>query len=349
MRTIKKILIFTLILSPGLAFSQGELTNKEKVSVVTKIQELIDSNYIFVDQIEFVNNSLDSLYSTGKYEQITDYGKFAWTLTEDLRGITKDLHFRVNYNPDFIKMILSEPESDEEEDLNWEREQGLKENFGFSKIEILKGNIGYLKFNFFYPLDMVKPTIDAAMGFVCNTDALIIDLMDNQGGYGPTDNYIGSYFFDKEQIHWASSYDRPLNERTSDSTFNEISGKRMIDIPVTLLISKNTVSNAEKFAYCLQKLGRVKIIGQTSAGAANGSDFLVINENYGIQIPVVTITIPTTNSNWEGTGVQPDIEIKKEDALGVAYIETVDILIENSDDSEQIKKYNDIKTKINNR
>lgn len=349
MRTIKKILILSLILAPRLAFSQDKLSTTEKETVIIKIKELISDNYIFIKEIERVNRFLDSLYQTGKYDKIAEFGDFAETLTNDLRGTTKDLHFRVNYNPDFIKMILSEPESDEEEDLNWEREQGLKENFGFSKIEILEGNIGYLKFNFFYPLKMVKPTIDAAMGFVANTDALIIDLMDNQGGYGPTDNYLGSYFFDNKLIHWASSYDRPMNKRTSDSTFSEIGGKRMIDMPITLLISKNTVSNAEKFAYCLQNLHRVKVIGNASAGAANGSDFLVINENFGIQIPVVTITIPTTNTNWEGTGVQPDIEVKKEEALRIAYLDIINTMIEDSDDSEQIKKYNDIKTKLNNR
>lgn len=349
MRTIKKLLILILIFSPRLSYSQAKLSTTEKEKVITKIKELIVDNYIFINDTEHVNSALDSLYQTGKYDKVKENGDFAQILTNDLRGITKDLHFRVNYNPDFIKMILSEPESDEEEDLNWEREQGLKENFGFSKIEILDGNIGYIKFNFFYPFEMVKPTIDAAMGFVANTDALIIDLMDNQGGYGPTDNYLGSYFFDNKLIHWASSYDRPMNKRTSDSTFSEVGGKRMIDIPVTLLISKNTVSNAEKFAYCLQNLDRVKVIGNTSAGAANGSDFFVINENFGIQIPVVTITIPTTNSNWEGIGVQPDIEVKKEEALGVAYLEILNTLIEDSNDSEQIKKYNTIKTKLNNR
>lgn len=61
--------------------------------------------------------------------------------------ISGDLHFRVNYNPGFIQMISSEPEVDEDEESNWEREKGLKENFGFSEIEILDGNIGYLKFN----------------------------------------------------------------------------------------------------------------------------------------------------------------------------------------------------------
>ena len=347
MRKLKNIITIVLILFPALVFSQNKLSDNEKYAVITKVKELIVDNYIFVNKIEHVNNAIDSLYQTGKYDKINEHGEFAWTLTEDLRGIAKDLHFRVNYNPDFIKMILSEPEEeDEEEDLNWEKEQGMKENFGFSKIEILDGNVGYIKFNFFYPFEMVKPTIDAAMGFVSNTDALIIDLIGNQGGYGPTDNYLGSYFFSKNPVHWVSSYDRPMDKRTSDSTFREIGGKRMIDIPLILLVSKNTVSNAEKFSYCLQKLDRAKIIGTNTAGAANGSDFLVVNENFGIQIPVVTITVPTTNSNWEGVGVLPDIKTTENEALKVAYLETLDSLITRTDDTDKIKQYNEIIAKI---
>lgn len=349
MRAIKKIMILVLIVIPRFAFTQDKLSNAEKDSVIVKIKELIIENYVFVNEITNVNHSIDSLFKTEKYNKITNYKEFAQTLTDDLRGITKDLHFRVNYNPDFIKMILSEPEDDEEEDTNWEKEQGLKENFGFSKIEILDGNIGYFKFNFFYPFEMVKPTIDATMGFIAHTDAIIIDLTDNQGGYGTTDNYIGSFFLGEKPIQWTVSFDRPSNKKTSDSTFSNIGAQRMIDKPLYILTSKNTVSNAEKFAYCLQKLDRAKIVGTKSAGAANGSDFLVINRNFGIQIPVVKIIIPTTNSNWEGIGVQPDIESTKERALKVAYLEALNMLIKKTDDSEQIKKYEEIKTKINNR
>lgn len=349
MRTIKKVLILTLIILPGLAFSQNKLSTTEKETVITKIKELIRDNYIFINDIEHVNSSLDSLYQTGKYDKVKEFGDFAQTLTNDLRGITKDLHFRVNYNPDFIKTILSEPESNEEDDLNWEKEQGLKENFGFSKIEILDGNIGYIKYNFFYPFEMVKPTIDAAMGFVNNTDALIIDLMDNQGGYGTSDNYLGSFFFGEEPIFWSYSYDRPTDKRASDSTFKEIGGKRYLNKPIFILVSKNTFSNGEKFAYCMKHLDRATIVGINTPGAANGADFLVLNNNFGIQIPVCQTIIPATNSNWESIGVKPDIEATNNDALKVAYLETINVLIKKTDDSEQIKKYDEIKTKINNR
>jgi hypothetical protein len=41
-------------------------------------------------------------------------------------------------------------------------------------VEVLSGNIGYLKFNAFMDLEVSAPTVVAAMGFLANTDAVII-------------------------------------------------------------------------------------------------------------------------------------------------------------------------------
>ncbi len=331
-----------------LGFSQNTISKEEKDSIIVKIKTLIKENYVFEDKVKFINRSLDDLYKT-KYDTIDKFGQFAGELTKDLREISNDKHFRVNYNPKFIKMILSEPEETPEEEIEWEKEQGLKENFGFEKLEILEGNIGYLRFNFFYPLKLVKSTIDASIEFLKYTDGIIIDLRDNQGGYGPTDNYLASYFFDNNPIHWSTNFEKPINKITNDSTFNDITIKDLVDKPLYILISNNTVSNAEKFSYAMKHLDRAILVGEKSYGAANGTDFLILNENYGIQVPVCNITIPTTNGNWEAIGVKPDIESKKEDSFNIAYIEIVNTLIAKTDDSEQKKKYNKIKNKINNR
>lgn len=64
------------------------------------------------------------------------------------------------------------------------------------KVEILDGNIGYMKLNFWYFLVWVEFMIDVIMGFLINIDVLIIDLRENQGGYSFIDIYLGSYFFD---------------------------------------------------------------------------------------------------------------------------------------------------------
>lgn len=350
---LKLTLLLFLISIPSLAFSQNVISENEKDTVIERVKELIDSNYVFTERVEYVNNALSQLDKTGKYDEIKGYEDFAKALTEDLVGITKDKHFLVNYNPEFIKSRRVRRERNEEseaeveeESIDWNRWYAIQENFGFQKVEVLDGNIGYIKITFFQPLDWVQPTIDAAMGFIANTGALIIDLTENQGGYSPTDSYLGSFFFDDEPRLWMSSYDRPTGETSSESTFQEVGGERYLNKPVLILVGENTFSLAEKFAYSMKHFGKANIIGQASAGAAHAINFLEIDENYGIQVPVLYNIHPITKTDWEGVGVKPDKVTSKEETLRLAYLEALNRLIDNAEYKEQKKRYNEIKARI---
>ena len=195
-------------------------------------------NYAFANRTGYFNNALDSLSLTRKYDDITDHKKFVDTLTKDLVEISNDKHFKVQYNPGLIKSrreslkreqqedndVNTDHDIEEEDEIDWNLWYAQKENFSFEKVEILGGNIGYIKLNFWQPLDGVKPTFDATMQFVAYTDALIIDLTENQSGYSPTDSYLASYFFDEAPTLWMSSYERRSEETESDSTLQETGG-----------------------------------------------------------------------------------------------------------------------------
>ncbi|WP_438422631.1 hypothetical protein [Aquimarina macrocephali] len=153
----KQYLVLYLILIPLLAFSQKTISDNEKDAVIENIKVLIDSNYVFIEKVKYINNSLDSLNSSGKYDNIKDYKTFAKVLTDDLVEVTKDKHFKVQYNPEFVKNSReqrrrqaereNEEELEEEEKIDWDLWYAKKENFGFEKVEILGGNIGYIKYN----------------------------------------------------------------------------------------------------------------------------------------------------------------------------------------------------------
>lgn len=366
MKKLKQVLTLFLISITSLSYSQVTISNIEKDAVIEKIKELIDSNYVFIDKVKFINNALDGLNSTGKYHDIKDYKAFALVLTEDLVEITKDKHFKVQYNPGFIKSNReqrrrqaetensSKPQEEKKEErIDWNLWYAKKENYGFEKVEILGGNIGYIKLNFWQPIDWVKPTIDATMKFITNTDALIIDLTENQGGYSPTDSYLGSYFFDEEAVLWTSSYNRSTGVTDTKYTFKEIGGERYSNKQVYILVSENTFSLAEQFAYSMKHFGKAIIIGQTSAGAAHGIYFPEINDNFSIQLPTSRSIHPVTKTDWEGTGVIPNINVSISEALKTAHLKALNEQIESLKKQTVVgpilKRYDKIKAEINSR
>lgn len=353
-----KISTLLLILTPALLFAQPKLQNDEKDAVIEGIKTLIHSNYVFIDRVEYVNNALDSLHQTGKYDDITDSKDFAKVLSDDLVAITKDKHFKVQYSPELLKSRRERAKRQEEqrdteevdpEAIDWNEWYARQENFGFTKVEILDGNIGYMKLNFWHHLAWVESTIDATMGFLTNTDALIIDLRENQGGYSPTDTYLGSYFFDAQPKLWMSSYNRPTGETSSDSTFQELGGARYLDKPVYILVGEQTFSLAESFAYSMKHFGRATIIGKTTPGAAHGINFLAANDNFGVQVPVQYNIHPVTKTDWEGTGVRPDINTSPNEALKIAHLEALDRLIDHADRERIIERYHKIKKDVSRR
>src|SRR5262249_28373828 len=68
-------------------------------------------------------------------------------------------------------------------------------NFGFEKLERLNGNVGSLDLRGFMDAEMGGDTVVAAMNFLANTDALIIDLRQNGGGSPAMVALISSYLF----------------------------------------------------------------------------------------------------------------------------------------------------------
>jgi len=85
-----------------------------------------------------------------------------------------------------------------------------------------------------------------------------------------------------------------------------------------VLTSKRTFSGAEEFTYNLKNLKRATIIGETTGGGAHPGGVFRINEHFGMFVPTGRAISPITKTNWEGTGVTPDISVPADQALLVA-------------------------------
>jgi C-terminal processing protease CtpA/Prc len=194
-------------------------------------------------------------------------------------------------------------------------EQMKRENYGFKKVEILGGNIGYIDFRNFAPSDYSKETVASVMNFISSTDAIIFDIRKNGGGSPDGVRLICSYLFGKEPVHINDIYTRKDDHMEEFWTLRKVDGKKMPDVPVYVLTSRFTFSGAEEFAYDLKNQKRATIVGEVTGGGANPGGMNYVDNNFVMFVPGGRAISPITNTNWEGTGVQPDVEISSEKAL----------------------------------
>jgi C-terminal processing protease CtpA/Prc len=197
------------------------------------------------------------------------------------------------------------------------RAQLERNNCAFDKAERLPANIGYLKFNAFFSPSICGVTAAAAMNFLGNVDAVIFDLRDNGGGDPDMIAFISTYLFD-EPTHLNDLYDRKEDSITQHWTLPYVPGKRLAGKPVFVLTSKRTFSGAEEFSYNLKNLKRATIVGEVTGGGAHPVSGHRIDDHFQIGVPFARAISPITKTNWEGTGVEPDIKVRADEALDVA-------------------------------
>jgi hypothetical protein len=275
----------------------------------------IDEHYPIPEVRKRLTTQLSKRYKSGAYDKIASAKAFRTKLTSDLREISKDEHFNVDY---FVVPRPFPPQEQKDLDPNSSREiiAGVH-NLGFDTVERLSGNVGYMRLRTFEEPGKTGEVIAAAMSFLARTDAMIIDLRSNKGGYGETVALLASYFLPDAS---ALSEVRSKDELKQMWTSTFVPGPKYLEKPVYVLISKSTFSAPESFAYDLQALKRVTVVGETSRGGANPSLQLLLSDRFGVIIPHAVTRNPITNTNWDGTGVVPDIRATSEQALDVAHL-----------------------------
>ena len=88
-----------------------------------------------------------------------------------------------------------------------------------------------------------------------------------------------------------------------------------LSMPVYILTSKRTVSAAEDFTYAMQVNKRATIIGEATGGGAHPTGPVYIGQNFVVDIPFARSINHITKTDWEGTGVRPDVSVSDEMAL----------------------------------
>ena len=316
--------VWITLLIPRISFSQPVVVGPDQpVDAQTRsavIQELIrqlQTQYVFPKVAAQIGQAIQTELATGDYDRITSSKALADTLTAQMQRISHDKHLRLFYQSKPVQSSGAESKADEQVALE---QHGRQINFGFGKPERLPGNIGYLRVDEFMLVELAAQTATVVMTYLGQTNALILDLRHNRGGEPDMVAYLASYFFGPDSVHLNDIVSKGGGSVQSYWTHGQVPGKRYVGKPLYILTSKKTFSAGEEFAYDLQALKRATIVGESTAGGAHSGERVRIGDHFTAFIPVEYAVNPITHTNWEGTGVKPDMATRESQALKAAHL-----------------------------
>lgn len=306
-------------MGPGVSASDLRIDAAARRRAIEGALALLDSFYVFPEVAKRAGDTLRARLARGAYERYGNGITFATRLDDDLAELTRDKHLHLNYSARPIPPRPERPASDAPPKRSpEERAEYAEDNCGFQEVKRLDGNIGYLRFDYFGAPDLCEQTAAAAMTFLAGTKALIVDLRQNGGGSPPMVAFITSYLFDK-RTHLNDLWTRRTNKTEEFWTRDSVPGLRFGGTkPVYVLTSKRTFSGAEEFSYNLKALKRATIVGEVTGGGAHPVSGHRIDEHFMVGVPFARAINPVTKTNWEGTGVEPDVKVPAKDALAKA-------------------------------
>ncbi|HKS28084.1 MAG TPA: S41 family peptidase [Pyrinomonadaceae bacterium] len=322
----------------GVALGQSSATQVEVKLDAASRREVIENTlkqvnelYVFPDVAKEVEKAIRARVAKKEYDEITSGLAFAQKLTFDLQAVTRDKHLRVQ----FSERPLPERGDPRRRDPEQMRREGARNNFGFFKVEVLPGNIGYMDLRQFYRAALAADKATAAMNFLADTDALIIDIRKNGGGSADMVALLVSYLLGPDPVLINTAYFRPENQTLESWTLKDLPGRRYTGKSVYVLTSGYSFSAAEEFAYDLQTQKRATIVGEVTGGGANPNTFVRIGNHFMLSVPIGRAINPITKTNWEGVGVKPDVEVSQEQALKTAHSLALKRIMDASTDEEQ--------------
>ncbi|CAH0171473.1 hypothetical protein SRABI118_01006 [Massilia sp. Bi118] len=298
-----------------------------RTQTIDALAAKLNQHYMSPEKAREIEALLRERQKRGAYDAIGDAEKFAEQLEADITGVSHDLHMGVGFSSSPLP-----PDPSGEPDLRgrtpppdaplFMRVFGAivlsRENFGIAKVEHLSPGVGFLQLTGFAPPVMSADRVASAMNKLADTDALIIDLRGNRGGHPGGVNLMLSYFVD-QRTHVNDIWSRNTGSTTELWTEDRLEGKRYGGKkPVFILVDRDTMSAGENFAYTMQALKRATIIGTRTWGGAHPGRPYRLGDHFYALVPDARIINPITHTDWEGTGVLPDVEAAPADALKVA-------------------------------
>jgi len=177
--------------------------------------------------------------------------------------------------------------------------------------------VGVLALDGLDGVHIAAPYLKAAFALLRGARGVVLDLRRNGGGDPGTVTLVLDWLLGGEPTHIS---DVIYRDRTRQWwTTGRLAGLATPpQTPVSVLIGEGTFSSGEALAYHLQSQGRARLVGQRTPGAADHITPVRVSDHVRALLPKARVRDAVTGSNWEGTGVVPDVACQPADALQVA-------------------------------
>ncbi|MGA5818092.1 S41 family peptidase [Kitasatospora sp. NPDC094028] len=285
----------------------------DTLAVVESIADLVREHYVFPDTARELADLLRRRSAEGSY-RAESAQELAEQVTADLRSVNGDQHLALTHHEmpvptDRGSAVLASMRRDFDASLG-----------GVPRVELLDGGVAVLEIGpKMFPIDWAAQPLTAALTLVAPARALILDLRRNTGGDPGTVAFVCGYLLDG-RTHLMTMLSRQGQVAEQSWTPPFVPGARFGGTkPVYVLTSGKTFSAGEELAYDLQQLGRAQVVGETTRGGAHPRDGWTVHPHLELSVPVARGVSPVSGSNWEGTGVRPDVPCEADTALDRAH------------------------------
>lgn len=303
---------------------------------VRELAATLEENFVFPDKGNAYAAMLRANLAAGKYSSFADAQAFAEAVTDDLQAVNKDGHLRVHVVPPEHR---PGPQGGQQEASG--RPGPPPAVNAISKSGWLADNVAYIRFEGFPGNEATLSALRTFIDEHKEAKSLIIDARTHRGGGLAEMDLLFPHLFDKPTVLVAMDTRVAVEERGGNSveraSLRKILGPEGVvrrehfvtaaaqqgalgDADVYLLTSNRTASAGEHLALSLKRTGRATLIGETTRGAGHHGGMKPLDKGftYAAFIPVGRTFDPDTGEGWEGTGVQPDIEVPADKALDEA-------------------------------
>lgn len=134
--------------------------------------------------------------------------------------------------------------------------------------------------------------------------ALVLDVRDNPGGLLSSAVDVASLFIDDGVIVRVEERDRPESQKRAKQG-------TVTDMPLVLLVNRNSASASEVLAGALQDYGRATLVGERTFGKGSVQTVEALSFGGGVKFTIAHYLTPKSRV-IDGEGLEPDASVEME-------------------------------------